>query len=238
MALSIRREGPDPRVAVPDLLRAGVGEEVTAQQNRLTAEAVGLGLMSGDDLRRVLIVGSTTRTIPGGWNGINQWPLVPYRTITTDQQDNRALMVEAARYIVADFNRRAPRGTAKKNHPWRYAAAFRIYRGGREIPAIPPVEQITPEDAFQFIDVAPYASSVEIRHDVMTLVARDAIARFPTLSITFSWINSDQIGLRYGAGTGGPSSGSAIYALPLITLSMEGGSRVATRRRLRGRKRR
>jgi len=226
--LTITRIGPDPRLAVPELIRSGVGQEVSAQQTRLTDAAVKAGNLDPDHLTRRIIVGSTIRQVHGDWRGINQWPLVPYQTITTGDGAQPDLIAEAMNFVIASFNAKAPRGNRVKSHPWRYAKSLRIYRDGRQIAAVPPVEQIAAEDVFQIINAAPHSPVLEADRHILAGIAREAIAKFPTISIQFGWLNSDQIGLRYGQAQGGTSGQPAIYALPVVTVAGSGGSRIAT----------
>jgi|GEM_PF-5771599 len=236
--VTIVRRGPDPIRAINDIVRAEVGDLVAFNQDRLIRAALARGELVTGGYTESITVGGSTRTVED-YRSINRWPLPDYSTSTRGVA-SAFDMLDAAREGIALFRRTAPRGSnsRKSNNSYRYADSLIITVDGREVPALPKASAMTAQTRIGLIDVAPHASPVEIRHHTMATIARRLISDFPKLSITFSWLPSDQVGRRYGRGTGGPVDRDVVYALPMIVITATGRSGIATRttRRRRNRK--
>jgi hypothetical protein len=130
---------------------------------------------------------------------------------------------------LALYNQRAPIGERAKLHSYKYKQSLVFFINNNEVTpegmrAI--LQRGVPKGSIiRIINFAPHASTVEDNWNrkgpmpggVMYHVTR-AIARANIdVSVAYSYILSDQLGLRYGYRTGGPSKGSPVpYFLPMV----------------------
>jgi len=236
--ITIKRTGMDPIKDFGPLVRNDIGAEVTFHQNRLTKAALARGDMTEGAISRAIQVGNTRRKVES-YAAVKLWPWPPFAAITASEASSADLR-EAAEEGIRLFRRNAPRGgnAPKVNNSYRYHESLRILVSDREYQALPPVGVISLATTITLVNVAPHSSPVELRKPVMEGVARALTAEFPSLAISYGWLNSDAVGLRYGKGTGGPVDRETVYALPYVEISVSGFARIARRRDAPRRRRR
>jgi len=82
----------------------------------------------------------------------------------------------------------------------------------------------------EFINIAPHAATLEVDWRIMFDAAVATAGKYsPGITVTYDYINSDQLGLKYGRGSGGPSPERArltsrgypvVYALPRVQIAI------------------
>lgn len=133
------------------------------------------------------------------------------------------------------FNAKAPVGKKEKKHPYKYKNSLMYFVNDNEVTAAQLMYSLTsgtfpPKGIIGILDYAPHASTIEdnwngkghLKGGVMYSVTRSIARKYPDMSIAYKYYLSDNIGLRYGKGTGGPTGQSVPYFLPLVTMGMPG----------------
>jgi len=156
------------------------------------------------------------------------------------ENPNAANLLEAVQMFLGIFSATAPKGGtggAKKRFTAKYSQSLVAVVNNRQadpssiaaLLAGPQVGGIVVE----FINIAPHAAAVEINKRVMYNGATATAQKYsPGITVTYDYIPSDQLGIQYGHGTGGPSQARAqasgrsypvSYALPRVQIALNAG---------------
>lgn len=137
-------------------------------------------------------------------------------------------LLQATLEWLIKFRLKAKRGNLPKNHPYKFAQSIAIYVDGAltEIGSLnAALADAGPGTVLKIINVAPHSGQLELWFAAMYDATREIHTKYsPGLGVTYGFTNSDVIGLRYGAGSGGPSDPKhkppppVVYGLPTVTL--------------------
>ena len=148
--------------------------------------------------------------------------------------------------------------SGKKNHPYKYRNSLSFWINRRQVNAetmrFHILNDAEPTDIYRIINVAPHSSKLEAEgflygvYNTMRSIALDTRQVVSeAVKMAFVYYPSDSVGLTYGKGSGGPSGGQAVYALPAFEFSsseanlkevfVDPGAREQRRNRRRARRR-
>lgn len=188
------------------------------QANRFTTDDfdvfVGPGVANaiGDDSTRKRPPSTSRRSLSTLLN-VDDWLPFPGRIYFTSAQTTDLLAVTER--FLREFHARAPTARAsslsKKRHPFSFRQSLAIFINGRRSADLTPLRSAAPVGSIvQIINIAPHAATLELRLGVMHAIVGELRKEFsPGVQVGYDFINSDQVGLTYGPGTGGPSPATA-----------------------------
>jgi hypothetical protein len=150
-----------------------------------------------------------------------------------------ANLMEAVQMFLSIFNEKAPKGGnggPKKGFEAKYSKSLIAVVNGKQatassIGAALSVPSTTGKGSLvEFMNIAPHAAALEVKKRIMYDAAKAVAAKYaPGITITYDYIPSDQLGIKYGTGTGGPSQATAqatsrpypvVYALPRVQIAL------------------
>lgn len=176
------------------------------------------------------------RTIKRSFDALPpQYIQFPNRLIFTRKDRTTTEVNEAIQDFLILYNKRAPVGDgSKKTHSYKYKSSLIFFLNGNEITSSglnSLLQRGIPNDSVvRIINFSPHSSTVEdnwnrkghLPGGVMYFAMRSIARKYYDLSLAYSYILSDELGLRYGYGSGGPIKGPVPYFLPMVEFASPG----------------
>jgi hypothetical protein len=146
---------------------------------------------------------------------------------------------EAVELFLSFFNSTAPRSGAsvtRKGFSARYASSLVAIVNNKLTDKATALSMLQSDDLIkegivvEFINIAPHAATIEVADRIMYEAAAVTSGKYsPGVTVTYDYINSDQLKAKYGRGTGGPGQARAratgraypvVYALPRVQIAL------------------
>lgn len=159
----------------------------------------------------------------------------PNKLMFTRKDRTTTEVNDAVKEWLTLFNRRAPVGDgSRKTHQYKYKSSLIFFLNGNEITASGLLSVLSRglerDSVIRIINFAPHSATIEdnwnqkggLPGGVMYWSMRAIARKYLDLSLAYSYILSDELGLRYGYRTGGPRSGPVPYFLPMVEFGLPG----------------